>query len=612
LVRLTLPALFALNSLWGYAEALSIGQGELPGDSTDQSKLAGLLEDSVTPHGPAGGVFQRIATFPVFLNTDEGTQTAAEIVSVNEDGDLLIYTDSPTGNLGFVDIADPRDPKPRGVLEMPGEPTSVAVAGPYALAAVNTSQSFSDPSGELVVVDLANRSIVRRIDVGGQPDSIAVSPDKRYAAIAIENERDEDAGDGRPPQSPPGFVVIVDLQGPPPDRATRKVDLVGIPALFPDDPEPEYVAINDRNIAAVTLQENNHVVLIHLPSGEIFKHWGAGAVDLRRVDVNENDLIELEGELDQVLREPDAVTWISPFRLVTADEGDLDGGSRGFTVFDRKGEVRFTAGNALEHRVTRVGHYPEERSENKGNEPESVAYGQYGKHRFLLVGLERSNLIAVYRIALGQPNLVQVLPAGPGPEGLLTIPSRGLFAVASEVDEAEVNIRSTITIYGLEQGPPRYPTIRSADRIDGTPIPWGALSALAADRWDPDTLYTAYDSFYRQSRIFSLDIGNKPAVIRDELVVQRNGETVDLDLEGISQRSDHGFWAVSEGAGSVDDPARPVTSVNLLIKIAPDGAIVDEIRLPDPVNDLQRRFGFEGVASVGGREPGARLRRLPA
>lgn len=155
---------------------------------------------------------------------------------------------------------------------MSGEPTSVAVAGPYALAAVNTSQNFSDPSGELVVVDIVSRSIVRRIDLGGQPDS-----NKRYAAIAIENERDEDAGDGRPPQSPPGFVVIVDLQGAPPEWGTRKVDLVGIPALFPDDPEPEYVAINDRNIAAVTLQENNHVVLIHLPTGEIFKHWGAGA-----------------------------------------------------------------------------------------------------------------------------------------------------------------------------------------------------------------------------------------------------------------------------------------------------------------------------------------------
>src|ERR671914_1230871 len=183
-------------------------------------------------HRPDGRqVFQRIATFPVFLNTDEEMQTAANIVSASEDGSLLIYTDSMTGNLGFVDLIDPRNPKARGVLGMSGEPTSVAVAGSYALATVNTRESFSDPSGELVVVDIESRSIVRRIDLGGQPDSIAVSPDKRYAAIAIENERDEDAGDGRPPQSPPGFVVIVDLEGEPAGWGTRKVDLVGIPAL---------------------------------------------------------------------------------------------------------------------------------------------------------------------------------------------------------------------------------------------------------------------------------------------------------------------------------------------------------------------------------------------
>ncbi len=76
LVRITLAAVFALNALWGYAEIMSIGQGELPGDNADQSKWPGLLEDRVTSHGQEGGlsgVFQRIATFPVFLNTDEGT-----------------------------------------------------------------------------------------------------------------------------------------------------------------------------------------------------------------------------------------------------------------------------------------------------------------------------------------------------------------------------------------------------------------------------------------------------------------------------------------------------------------------------------------------------------
>ena len=176
-----------------------------------------------------GHVFQRIATFPVFLNTDEGTQTGAEIVSASEDGKLLIYTDSQPERLGFVDIDLPGAPKPQGVLAMSGEPTSVAVSGPYALAVVDTSPSFSAPSGELVVVNLTTRDIERRIDLGGQPDSIAVSPDRHYAAITIENERDEEAGDGRPPQSPPGFVVIVDLQGPLADWGTRKVDLVGIP-----------------------------------------------------------------------------------------------------------------------------------------------------------------------------------------------------------------------------------------------------------------------------------------------------------------------------------------------------------------------------------------------
>ncbi|MGH8473906.1 MAG: esterase-like activity of phytase family protein, partial [Gammaproteobacteria bacterium] len=123
-------------------------------------------------------------------------------------------------------------------------------------------------------------------------------------------------------------------------------------------------------------------------------------------------------------------------------------------------------------------------------------------------------------------------------------------------------------------------------------------------RWDPHTLYTAYDSFYRQSRIFSLDIGRQPAVITDELVLHQNGEAVDLDLEGIAQRRDGGFWAVSEGAGSVDDPERPVASVNLLLKVAPDGAIAEEIPLPDSVNGLQRRFGYEGVASVGSGDQG--------
>lgn len=160
-------------------------------------------------------------------------------------------------------------------------------------------------------------------------------------------------------------------------------------------------------------------------------------------------------------------------------------------------------------------------------------------------------MIVVYTMRhSSRPRLVQVLPAGVGPEGLLAIPHRDLFVAASENDDRGAAIRSIITLYQLEHGPPTYPTILSANRADGLPIPWGALSALAADLSDPK---------------------------------RHAGE----------------FWLVSEGAGSVDDPDRPVTSVNLLVNVAADGTVLEKIDLPAATNTRQRRFGLEGVAAVG-------------
>jgi hypothetical protein len=404
------------------------------------------------------GPFRLVASFPVFLNTDANRETTAETVAASDDGNLLIYTDGVTGNIGFVDISDPEDPLPAGVVAVRGEPTSVAVAGEYALAVVNTSRDFVRTSGLLGVIALESRRIVRSIELGGQPDNVAVSPDGRFAAIAIENERDEEAGDGRPPQYPPGFVVIVDLAGPPDAWTTRRVDLVGVPELYPQDPEPEYIDINRANVAAVTLQENNHIVLIDLADGRIVGHFSAGTVDLKQIDLVEDGVVELKGAAFNIPREPDGVAWTSPHAFVTADEGDLDGGGRGFTIFSETGRPLFEAGNSIEHLVTRHGRYPEDRAEDRGNEPEGVevgAYGEGGRDRYLFVGSERSNAVMVYRLTAGagepSPRVVQVLPAGVGPEGLLAIPQRGLFVVASEVDVPDAGIRSTISIYALDR-----------------------------------------------------------------------------------------------------------------------------------------------------------------
>jgi len=233
--------------------------------------------------------FKRLATFPVYLNTDINSETVAEIVAATKDGNTLIYTDGKTENLGFVDIIDPSNPVAAGITPLGGEPTSVAVAGQYALAAVNTSSSFVSPSGNLQVIDIASKSLVISFDLGGQPDSIAVSADHKYAVVAIENERDEDLGDGFPPQAPAGYVIIVDMIGSPVDWTLRKVSLSGLEGMrFANDPEPEYVDINKNNIAVITLQENNHIALLDLESGKIINHFSAGKVDLEKIDIEKN------------------------------------------------------------------------------------------------------------------------------------------------------------------------------------------------------------------------------------------------------------------------------------------------------------------------------------
>jgi hypothetical protein len=583
------------------------------------------------------GPFRRIATFPVFLNTSVTEETVAEIVAYCEKTKELVYTDSATGNIGFIDIKDASNPLPGGVLAMGGEPTSVTTLDKYALVCVDTSANFVNTSGVLQVIDVKNRQIVRTIQLGGQPDAISVSPNGKYAAIAIENERNEDLGSGAPPQLPAGFVVIVDLVGQPASWTTRNVDLVGVPALYPQDPEPEFVDINEFDVAAVTMQENNHVALIHLPSGQIINDFSAGTVDLDGVDTNENDLIQQTSTLGNVPREPDAVVWTSPLTFATANEGDLFGGSRGFTTWLLNGQTLFDAGNRVDRLAARVGHYPESRSENKGVEPEGADFARFGNKNFLFVGSERANLVEVRQLLgfpiLGAkfPILRQVLPTGVAPEGLLAIPSRDLFVVSCEADDRGDKIRSSVMIYRYDK-PSNYPTVVSADRAPNEPIPWAALSGLAPH---PDTkkkVYAVHDSYYRSNRIYTLDVASEPAVIEAELPIRdvdgvlrdalddlksslpatplfvpaafvNADDTVNLDPEGIAALEDGSFWVASEGAGNlvggVVPSASAFASPNVLLHVDADGVIVDAVLPPLDVTREQFRFGYEGVAVVG-------------
>jgi len=238
------------------------------------------------------------------------------------------------------------------------------------------------------------------------------------------------------------------------------------------------------------------------------------------------------------------------------------------------------------------------------------------------------------------PIYKQTLPAGVGPEGGLAIPSRNLLVVASEKDDRGDKIRSAINIYDYNYQSSSYPTLASVNRETGVPIPWSALSGLSSDPQQDNILYSTEDSAYDSNRIFKIDVSETPARLVEEVMIKDSNDvfaavpaealadesvdnddatrinvfdvadraaminddkTVNIDPEGIAKASDGGFWVASEGNGTAGDSDRPINSRNFIFKTDSDGVIEQVISLPEELNDIQLRFGFEGVAEYDGK-----------
>lgn len=540
--------------------------------------------------------FNRVATYPVYKTLPEGadlkTETVAEIVYASKDGRTLAFTDGPGGDIVFVDATNVHNIKPLGRASIGGEPTSVAIGAKAAYAGVNTSESYTAPSGALAVIELEGRGVTARCDVKGQPDSVAISPDGKFVAIAIENERDEDLNDGVIPQLPVGHLAVFDLDiaGMPVNcDSVRIVNLSGLADVAGTDPEPEFVSINTNNEAVVTLQENNHLAIVDLASGKVTAHFSAGASSAEAIPVKKAKSSDASGSIENVVREPDAVAWIDNDRFVTANEGDYEGGSRGFTIWNKAGEVLFDSGAQMEHLGMSHGHYPAKRAHKKGTEPEGVAVGSFGGDTLIFVNSERGNFVAVYKDTGGTPEFLQFLPTHVGPEGLLAIPNRDLFVVANEVDSIEDKVRSHLSLYQFGAEKPVYPSVVSEnDPETGAPIGWGAISGLAADPQDANKLYAVSDSFYAAARIFTLDVSSRPAKIVSSVDL-KSGSAELYDLEGISVAKDGGFWLSSEGH-------QKKGLKHFLLKVSADGTIEEEITLPEDLVAQAKRFSLEGVA----------------
>ena len=560
-----------------------------------------------------GRSFHRLATLPAYANTSKDEESVAEISTVTADGTTVVYTDAASEGVGFVDITDPEEPEADGFVETEGEPTSVYATEEHILVVVNTSESYTDPSGEVLLLDPETREQVGRVDLGGQPDSIDVTPDGERAFIAMENERDEDRGDGGLPQEPAGTLAMIDLGADADDLGVEQIELTGLEGLdTPEDPEPEYVTVSpDGSRVALTLQENNGIVVLDARTGEVRTHFSAGSVALDGVDTEEDGDLRIDGSLDEQPREPDAIAWVDDEHVATANEGDWKGGTRGWTVFDAdSGDVSWDAGTTFEDIGHRYGQYPAHRAEDKGTEPEGIAVATYDGTPYAFVGSERGNFVAVYDVSdPASPEFTQLIPSTVGPEGLLPIPERDLLVISSEEDSAEDAVRGTVQVLRLEDGPASSPTLKSADARpedsggrEDAPITWSALGALTAVPGEGDQLYAAPDDALDPSRIYTIDTASQadggPAVITDQLFITKDGEPVGYDVEGIWADEDGTFWLAVEGVESDEGGSEG----NRLVHVDADGAVVDEVDMPADVASGLAGQGFEGVTGHGSGE----------
>lgn len=148
-------------------------------------KISGVSETcrKTCAHCAGKMSFNRIATFPICSQLDASCNTdnvtAAEIITATDDGMTLVYSNSKSGNVGFVDITEPDHPKPMGVVVLDGDPTSVTVLQNYVFAAVS--------NGRLNAIEIATKTVVQTWELGGRPESVTVSPDGSYIVIAIED-----------------------------------------------------------------------------------------------------------------------------------------------------------------------------------------------------------------------------------------------------------------------------------------------------------------------------------------------------------------------------------------------------------------------------------------
>ena len=302
----------------------------------------------------AAPFFDRIATFPVALNLPDGadpaTVTSAEIVAASGDGMTLVYTDSPNKRDR---LHRHRRPGRARAARQPRASTASRPPSPIrdatAFVGVNTRaelhRALRPPRRRRHRHPRRDRHLRPR-----RPARLGRRRARRQIRRGRDRERARRGGERRRHPAAPRPAASPSCRSPtaPCDcAAIVRADLTGLA----DD--------RARGPRARVRRHQRRRRGRRDPAGEQpHRHPRPRPARCSRTSPPAPSTSpastppttarsHLTGSQTGVPREPDAVQWIGTDRLATANEGDWQGGSRGFTIFGRDGSVAFESGAGL-------------------------------------------------------------------------------------------------------------------------------------------------------------------------------------------------------------------------------------------------------------------------
>lgn len=299
-----------------------------------------------------------------------------------------------------------------------------------------------------------------------------------------------------PTLDPEGSVSIIDTET---QTLTATAGFNGVKAIGSNiranpgmDFEPEYIAVNrDGSKAYVTLQEANALGVLNLRANTFERVIGLGEKDFalpgNEIDPLNDSTISFISPQAKGFYMPDGIAayqWQGKTFVVMANEGDFredDGdrsaastlgatlplanlrisntestldnliaaGARSFSIRDQNGKIIFDSGSILDKKAAELQIYDDNRSRDKGVEPEGVALLKIVDRVYAFIGLERTLKSAVAIFDITNPNNVNfvdmiVTNGDLAPEGLAAYQYKGGYYLAISNETSK-----TTTLYRI-------------------------------------------------------------------------------------------------------------------------------------------------------------------